>query len=507
VATNSHPPAYEELRTRLAEIYDLGKLAGLAGWDQRTQMPPAGAEARAEQLGTVTRIVHERFVSADIGRLLEQLEEYEGSIDYESLEAGLIRVTRRDYEKLQQVPPELRAEMSRSGAIGQSVWVRARAESDFELFLPQLERNLELKREYVDCFEPAEEDYDLLLDDFEPGMKTAEVRAVFDTLKEGLLPLIAEIAERSEAVDDSCLEGPWPIEAQKRFERKVVDAFGYEEDSWRMDETAHPFASSMSIPDIRLTTRHHEANLTSVFAVMHEFGHGLYERQVDPAFERTPLARGTSLGLHESQSRMWENLVGRSRPFWRRFYPELQETFHERLGDVDLETFYRAVNRVKPSLIRIYADEATYNLHIILRFELEQELITGRLAAADLPEAWDAKMNEYLGVDVPDVADGVMQDTHWASGLVGYFSTYSLGNIISAQLWERVLADVPDVYDQIERAEFGELRTWLREHLHRYGRMFMPKETLERAVGNAIDPAPYLRYLRDKLGEIYEIPR
>jgi carboxypeptidase Taq len=501
------PPALGKLRTRLAEVHDLGKLAGLASWDQRTQMPPAGAAARAEQLGTIARIAHERFVSADIGQLLDELEEYEGSIEYDSLEAGLIRVTRRDYEKLRRVPSALRAEISRSAAIGQSVWERARGESDFELFLPHLERNLELKREYVDCFEPAEEDYDLLLDDFEPGMTTAEVRAVFETLKEGLVPLTREIAERSDAVDASCLQGPWPLEGQKQFERLVVDAFGYDEDSWRMDETAHPFASSMSIPDIRLTTRHHETNLTSVFAVMHEFGHGLYERQVDSAFERTPLARGASLGLHESQSRMWENLVGRSRPFWRRFYPELQRVFPERLGNVELETFYRAVNKVEPSLIRIFADEATYNLHIILRFELEQELITGRLIPADLPEAWDAKMKEYLGIDVPDVADGVLQDTHWASGLVGYFSTYSLGNIISAQLWERVLEDVPDVYEQIERGEFGVLRDWLRQHLHRFGRMFMPKETLERSVGGQIDTAPYLRYLRDKLGEIYDLPR
>ena len=474
------PAAYGELRLRLSEVYDLGKSAALAGWDQRTQMPPAGAPARAEVLGTVTRLAHERFVSDEVGALLEELRSFEESVEYDSDEASLIRVTRHDYEKLRRVPPTLRAEISRAGAIGHTAWERARRESDFALLLRHLERNLELKREYVDCFEPAEEDYDHLLDDFEPGMTTAEVRAVFDEVKEGLVPLIDEVADESRAVDDSCLRGHWPVESQKRFERAVLDAFGYDADSWRTDETEHPFASNLAVTDIRLTTRHHDHNLTSVFAVMHEFGHGLYERQVDLALERTPLARGASLGLHESQSRLWENLVGRSLPFWTRFYPDLQATFSHQLGSVEPETFYRSINKVEPSLIRIYADEATYNLHIILRFELEQELLSGAVAAAELPSAWDARMEEYLGIEVADVADGVLQDMHWAGGLIGYFPTYALGNIISAQLWERLLEDVPDLHEQIELGEFATLRDWLREHLHRHGRKFTPRETLER---------------------------
>ena len=497
------PAAYDELRTRLAEINDIARVVGLAAWDQRTNMPPAGAPVRAEQLGTLTRIVHERFVSDEIGRLLEDLRDFEASADPDSDEASLIRVTRRDYEKLRKVPPELRGEMSRAGAMAQSVWERARRESDFASFLPYLERNIELRRQYVACFEPADEDYDHLLDDYEPGMKTAEVRAVFADLKADLVPLIDEVASRNGEVDASCLEGPWAVEGQKRFERRVLDAFGYDDESWRIDETVHPFASGFAIADIRLTTRHWEDNLTSVFATMHEFGHGLYERQVDPSFERTPLARGASLGLHESQSRMWENLVGRSLPFWRRFYPELQETFPDRLGSIDLETFHRAVNKVQPSLIRIYADEATYSLHIILRFELEQELLSGALPAADLPDAWNAKMKEYLGVDVPDVADGALQDTHWASGSIGYFPTYALGNIISAQIWERLLEDVPDVYERMADGDFASLRDWLREHLHRLGRKYTPQQTLERVVGSPIDAAPYIRYLRRKLGEVY----
>jgi carboxypeptidase Taq len=502
-----HPPAYEELLARLGEVQDLGRAAGLASWDQRTQMPPAGAPARAEVLGTLSRLAHERFVSDEIGQLLEELRPVEEGLEYDSMEASLIRVTRRDYEKLYRVPPELRAEMSRAAVIGQSAWERARRESDFALFAPHLERNLELAREYVACFDQGGEDYDHLLDDYEPGMTTAEVRAVFETLKEGLAPLIEQVAGDEGAIDDSFLRGTWPLEAQQRFERTVLDAFGYDTESWRMDETVHPFASSQSIADIRLTTRHHEHNLTSLFAVMHEFGHGLYERQVDAALERTPLARGTSLGLHESQSRLWENLVGRSLPFWRHFYPRLQEVFPSQLGAVPLQDFYRAVNKITPSLIRIYADEATYNLHVIMRFELEQELLGGSLAVADLPGAWDARMEEYLGVEVPDVADGALQDMHWASGYIGYFATYSLGNIMSAQLWERILADVPELPEQVERGEFAGLRDWLREHLHRHGRKFRPQETLERAVGGPIDTGPYLRYLQAKVDDTYAVSR
>jgi carboxypeptidase Taq len=503
----SAPPAYENLVERLAQVYDLGKLASLAAWDQRTQMPSSGADARAEQLGTISRLAHEHFVSDEIGELLEEVGAYEETLDYDSTEASLIRFTRREYDKLSRVPSELEAETARSAAIAEQVWEVARRESDFPSFLPHLERNIDLRKQYIACFDKADEDYDHALDDFEPGMTTKEVRSVFDSLKKELPPLIEEVVARQDAVDDSCLEGPWPIEGQHEFERVVLHAFGYSDDSWRIDETEHPFEMSIAISDIRLTTRHFPSSLTAVFATMHEFGHGLYERQVDPSLERTPLARGTSLGLHESQSRMWENLVGRSLPFWLRFYPELKRVFPERLDGVSAEDFQRAVSKVRPSLIRIYADEATYNLHIILRFELEQDLLSGTLAPADLPEAWDAKIEEYFGLEVPDVADGCLQDTHWASGIIGYFPTYALGNIMSAQIWERMLEDVPDVYDRIEQGEFGALRDWLREHLHRFGRMFMPKETLERCVGGPLDTGPYLRYLRTKFGEIYGLPQ
>jgi len=497
--------AYEELTTRLGEVVDLYGAAAVLGWDHRTMMPRNGAVARSEQLGTLTRIVHTMFASPEVGKLLDEAEPWAEEQGYDSLEASLVRVVRRDYDKLVRVPPELTAELSRTAAVAVPVWDEARKQSDWAMFQPYLEKVIELRRQYVDCFPAADEDYDLLLDDFEPGMKTAEVRAVFDELKEGLVPLIAEVAGRADAVDDAFLTGDFPSEAQKRVEGQILADFGFTDDSWRLDETVHPFATRSGMDDIRLTTRHHEDNIHSIFSSMHEFGHGIYEYGVDRAFARTPLARGTSLALHESQSRMWENLVGRSRPFWQHYFPLVQEAFPSQFDGVDAEGFYRAVNRVQPSLIRIEADEATYNLHIILRFELEQEMITGRLAAADVPEAWDAKMMEYLGVEVTDVADGALQDTHWAGGSVGYFSTYALGNVASAQLWARISEDIPDVYEQIGRGEFAPLRGWLREHVHQHGRKYMPQELLQRVTGSGLDPQPLLAYLRSKLGELYEL--
>jgi carboxypeptidase Taq len=495
---------FTELKNRLAEVVDLRRAAALLSWDQHTKMPPGGARARAEQLATVGRIAHELFTSDDVGRMLEELRPYEEQLQADSDEASLIRVSRRDWEKARRVPPELRAEMTRAGAMAYEAWVAARQESDFSKFLPYLERNVELKHRYVECFEPPDEVYDVLLDDYEEGMKAADARAVLDDVRRELVPLIEAIAERADAVDDSCLYGDFPLERQKEFERVVLDRFGYSSDSWRLDPTVHPFASGTSTSDIRLTTRYFPDRYESLFSTMHEFGHGLYERQVDPALERTPLCRGASMALHESQSRMWENLVGRSLPFWRFFYPQLQRRFAP-LERVELETFYRAVNKVQPSLIRVEADEVTYNLHIILRFELEQEIMGGDVALADLPEAWNERMKEYLGLDVPNDGQGVLQDVHWSFGGLGYFPTYSLGNVVSAQIWEKVRAAIPDLDAQFERGEFGALREWLRENLHRHGRKFTPQETIARIVGGPMEAGPYIRYLKEKLGGIYGV--
>ena len=491
---------FERFRRRMAEIVDLRRVTSLLFWDQQTMMPPAGAAVRSEQRATLNRLAHELFVSDETGRLLEELRSYEESLDPDSDEASMIRVTRADYEKLRRVPAELAAEMTRAGSDGLQAWAKAKQESDFASFLPALERNVELRRRYIECFDDYDEPYDVLLDDFERGMKTAEVRAVFDELKAELVPLIREVGERGDDGDDAFLRGTFPVDRQEAVGRAVVDAFGFRPGSWRLDPTSHPFAGGGGVSDIRITTHYREADLDSLFATMHEYGHGIYEHQVAPELERTPLGSGVSLGLHESQSRMWENLVGRSLPFWRFFYPRLQDAFPEQLGGVDVERFYRAVNRVQPSLIRIHADEVTYNMHIILRFELEQDIVNGEVELRDLPQTWAERMDAYLGIEVPDDARGVLQDMHWAGGQIGYFSTYSLGNVMSVQIWERVLEDIPDLYERIERGDFAPLREWLGERIHRHGRKFLPAETLERAVGTPIDAGPYLRYLRDKHG-------
>ena len=493
------PKAFDELKTRLAQVTDLGRVRRVLAWDMQVIMPPAGAAVRGEQQATLDRISFDLFVSPETQRLLDELRSYEDSLDPDSDDASLIRVARKDYEKAARVPPELRTEIVKAGTEGFMAWREAKPANDYASFRPFLERHLELRRRYVELFPEADEPYDVLLDDYERGMKAAEVRSVFDRLKEELVPLVAEAGELW-GEDDGTLARSFPADEQEALSREIIDLFGHRDGAWRLDPTVHPFASGGGVNDVRITTKYEPTGLESFFATMHEYGHGLYEHQVAAELDRTPLGSGVSLGMHESQSRMWENLVGRSRPFWRFFYPRLQERFGEQLRDVDEETWFRAVNRVQPSLIRIAADEVTYNMHVILRFELEQDLLAGSVDVGDLPNEWNRRMNDYLGVDVPDDAHGVLQDMHWGMGTIGYFPTYSLGNVMSVQIWERIQDDIPDLDDRLERGQFGPLREWLGEHIHRHGRKFLPQETLERAVGARIDPEPYLRYLREKHG-------
>src|SRR3954452_18403898 len=497
-------PRYLELKERLAEVWDIGKAAAILAWDQQTKMPAGGAPGRAEQLATLGRISHDKFTDPAVGRLLDDLQGFEESQPYDSVEASLVRVTRHDWEKARRVPSDLRAELTRASALALPVWVEARQNSNFASFLPHLRNAIELRHRYIDCFDVGDEPYDILLDDFERGMKTSEVREVFERLRAEQVPLVKAIADSGDPVERP--HGEFPIEDQKTFELEVIGRFGYDPNSWRIDGTVHPFASGGGPDDTRLTTRHFLDSLDGLFATMHEFGHGLYEHQVGRDLDRTPLCRGVSLGVHESQSRMWENLVGRSLPFWRHFFPKLREAFPEPLAGWELDRWFRFVNRVRPSLIRVESDEATYNLHIILRFELEQEILAGTVPLEDLPEIWNARMSDYLGIEVPDDRRGVLQDMHWAGGHIGYFPTYALGNVISAQLWERIRAELPNLDEEFEQGEFSTLREWLRDNLHVHGRKFTPTEMLERVVGGPIDPDPYLRYLRDKLGDIYGLP-
>jgi carboxypeptidase Taq len=487
--------ALEQLKERLGQVIDLSKIARLLSWDQQTMMPPAGTRHRAEQMATVQQLAHEILTAPETGRLLEELRSREDSLDPDSDDAALIRLTRREYEQEVRVPASLRAEAAMAAAEARPVWVKAKAESDFASFLPSLERIVELKLRYVDCLaDGVDERYDVLLDDYEPETTTAGVRRVFEELKPPLTELIAELRQRE--VDDSFLHGDFPPDRQRALAHEVLELFGHRPGSWRIDPTEHPFASGPGRDDVRITTNYQPDSLESLFSTMHEYGHGLYSHQLPQRLERLPTGQACSLGIHESQSRLWENLVGRSLPFWRLFYPRLQETYPEQLGGIELERFHPAVNSVRPGLIRIQADEVTYGMHVMLRFELEQEIVEGRVELRDLPQRWNEKMWDYLGVEVPDDAHGVLQDVHWSGGSIGYFSTYLLGTIASVQIWEAAERDVPELEEHVGRGEFAPLREWLGEHVHALGRKFSPQETLRRATGRALTAEPYLDHLR-----------
>ncbi len=499
----------DELRDHLAEIEDLGYSIRVLGWDQQTMMPPHGAGARADALATLERLSHERFISDRTGTLLDAAEQMTADEEPRSDDASLVRVTRRRWEKARRVPSELAGELARAASLGQEAWVRAREQSNFASFAPYLARNLELAREYVDCFEGFggyECAYDALLDDYEPGMRTSEVERVFNDLRAQLVPLISTLTEHWDAVDVSCLRGSFPIPIQRQLVAEVTGLMGFDPEGWRMDDAVHPFATSFGSSDVRITTRWDEAYFASgLYGAMHECGHGLYEAGVAPALARTPLGHVESLGMHESQSRLWENMVGRGRSFSTVLAPKVGELFGGSLSGLDPDALYRAVNRVEPSFIRVEADEATYGLHIVLRFELEQELIDGRLSVDELPEAWNRRFRDYVGLEVSDDADGVLQDVHWSAGLVGYFPTYALGNLIAGQLWARAHEDLPDLEERIARGQLMPLREWLREHVHRHGAKFTTRELLAQVVGGPIEVGPFVSYLKAKLGDVYGV--
>jgi carboxypeptidase Taq len=498
--------SFEQLRERMAALADLRQAARLLDWDQQTMMPPRGAAARAETIATVQRISHDMFVSDETGRLIERAAAYLDGAPAESDQASLVRVTRRQWEKARRVPSELASDLARAASVGQQAWVVARERSDFAGFAPYLERNFELVRRYVDCFDSFDCAYDVLLDDYEPGGRTTEVAGLFDELKSELRPLITFVDEHADRVDDSPMHGHFPVDRQRQLVRWLLEQMGFDRSGWRIDDAVHPFATGFGNHDVRITTRWDERFLpTSVYGAMHECGHGLYEEGVAQSLQRTPLGHVESLALHESQSRLWENMVGRGRPFCGVLAPRIAELFGGPLSELDGDVLYRAVNRVSPSLIRVEADEVTYGLHVIVRFELEQELVDGRLAIRDLPEAWNARYDEYLGVTVPDDAHGVLQDVHWAAGLIGYFPTYALGNLIAGQLFERAYEDLPDLEEQIGAGELHGLREWLREHVHRHGSKFSTTELLDRVVGGPIAVDPFIDYLKHKLSRVYEL--
>ncbi len=490
-----------QLKQILGEIADLSRAASVLGWDQQVNMPPGGGEARGQQLATLGKLAQEKFISDEVGRLLEELKsEY---ADPETDDGAMIRVAARDYDKAKRVPPEFVARQAMVTSKAFEAWVKAKDKSDFSTFQPHLEKVLELVKEYISFFPPAEHPYDVLLDDYEPGMKTAEVREIFGNLRPKQVELIRAIRDAKQVKNDF-LRKKYPERKVWEFSERIIEKFGYDFSRGRQDKAPHPFATTFSVNDVRITNRFEPDNpLATLFSAMHEAGHAMYEQGINPAYERTPLANGASLAVHESQSRMWENIVGRSLPFWEHFFPELKKTFPSQLDGVGVKAFYKAVNKVEPSLIRVNADEATYNLHIMLRLEIEIGMVEGGIAVKDLPEIWKAKMREYLGITPPDDARGVLQDVHWSYGSIGYFSTYALGNIISAQLWEAVNKDIRDLDDQIRKGKFDELRGWLHEKIHVHGRKYDPQDLVQKVTGSRINSDAYVRYLTTKYSDIY----
>lgn len=491
----------EELRRRAGEIADLHGIGGLLLWDQNTMMPPGGAAARADQFEALERILHDRITDPGLAKLLDALEPWAADQDPDSDDAALHRALRRDHHKAVNVPTDLAAEISSAAAHAQQAWMEAREAQDFKRFQPALERVLDLQARYIACFDGTGEfahPYDVLLDDYEPGLTTAELTALFDNLQAELVPLVSAAAAAGE--DGPVFAGRFPVDKQKTLTDELLRAVGYDPEHWRLDAAVHPFARSMAHTDVRLTTRWEEDDLAmAVYSCLHEFGHGLYEAQMDPAHYRTTLAEATGLGVHESQSRLWENLVGRSKPFCEWLLPLLRRHLGGPFEAIDVDQLYRDVNQVRLSLIRIEADETTYNLHVALRFELELALVEGRLSVAELPDAWNEATHRLLGLETPSLLEGVLQDIHWGAGMIGYFPTYTIGNLMSAQLWTALAADLPDVEERIAAGDFAPLREWLREHIHRHGRKYTSRELLKRTTGEELRVEPLLAYLEGKL--------
>jgi len=495
-----------ELKTRLLEVNDLESAAALLSWDQSTYMPSGGAAARGRQLATLGQLAHEKFTDPAIGRLLDDLQPYAESLPYEADDAGLLRVTRHDYERSVKVPPSFTAKFYSHTAAAYDAWTRARPENNFAAVLPLLEKTLELSRQYADFFPGYAHIADPLIDSSDYGMQAASVRSLFAALREQLVPIVHAIAAQPPA-DDSCLKQPYDEAQQLAFGMDAIRRYGYDFERGRQDKTYHPFMTKFSLGDVRITTRVDPNNLgQALFSTLHESGHALYEQGINMEYEGTPLANGTSAGIHESQSRLWENIVGRSRGCWQFFYPRLQAAFPAQLGKVSLDTFYRAINKVERSLIRTDADEVTYNLHVMMRFDFELELLEGKLELRDLPEAWWERMKADMGVTPPDDRDGVLQDVHWYAGTIGgAFQGYTIGNVLSAQFFEGATCAHPQIADEIATGEFGTLHGWLKQNVYQHGRKYTAAELVERATGGPLTFEPYIRYLRAKYGELYSL--
>jgi carboxypeptidase Taq len=494
----------KQLKGRLMDIYDLGMSAALLRWDQATYMPPGGGEAHGRQMALLSRLAHEQLTDPAFGKLLEQSERETANMPYDSDEAALVRVTRREFDRATQVPGSFVSEMQTHAAQSYQAWTVARPKNDFATMRPMLEKTLDLSRRLANYFPGYESIADPLIDFEDFGMKASSVRAVFSELRSRLVPIVEAITDKPVA-DDRCLRQHAPEAQQLGFGLEVIRAFGYDFERGRQDKTHHPFMTKFSLGDIRITTRVREDEITdALFSTLHESGHAMYEQGIRMDFEGTPLANGTSAGVHESQSRLWENLVGRSRGFWEHFYPKLQGVFTEQLRAVPLDTFYRAINKVEKTLIRTDSDEVTYNLHVMLRFDFELDLLEGRLAIKDLPDAWRARFKEDFGIQATDDKDGVLQDVHWYAGQIGgLFQGYTLGNILSAQFFDAAERAKPTIRAEIAGGQFGTLHGWLKENVYQHGAKFTADELVRRATGGPMSVDPYIQYLWGKFKPLY----
>ncbi len=492
-------------KEKINEVADLVGAQAVLGWDQQTYMPAGGAEGRGEQLSTLAKLTHDQFISDEVGALLEDLLPYAEKLDPNSDDARLIKVTAREYKKQKLIPSKWVSEFAQLTTVAQEAWVSARADSNFKHFQPYLEKIVQMRREYANYFAPYAHIYDPLLDDYEPGLKTAEVQQIFNKLRTAQVELIRAIINRPQ-VNNDFLQVTLDEKKQWDFGVDVITKFGYDWQRGRQDKAAHPFTTTFSLGDVRITTRFiPNSGSSALFSTMHECGHALYEQGISPALRRTLLMTGASMALHESQSRLWENLVGRSKEFWECFYPKYQSLFPETFGNVGLDEFYQGINKVAPSLVRVEADEATYNLHVMLRLEMEIGMLDGSMQISDLPAIWNDKMRDYLGLVPPDDGVGVLQDIHWAGGMIGYFPTYSLGNLVSVQLWEKILEDIPALPAHIRQGNFEPLLTWLHDKVHSHGAKYDPQDMVKRITGSTITPEPYMNYLTKKYSDIYHL--
>ncbi|MBU0616740.1 MAG: carboxypeptidase M32 [Planctomycetes bacterium] len=493
--------AYDAFIARVKELHTTHAIAALLEWDHETYMPKGGAADRANHMALVAGLAHEKLTADELGNLLAQLEKNDFGDDFAA--ATNVREIRREHDRAVKLPKSLVQDIAKASTLAREAWVEARQGSDFSKFAPHLERLLDLKRRVADLIGWTTEPYDALMDEFEPGARAAEVQAVFDGVKAELVPLVAAIKNAPRQPDKSIRERHCPRAAQEAFNRRIVEALGLDFDAGRIDVSTHPFCTSMSPRDVRITTRFDENYMPmSLFGVMHECGHALYEQGLDAAHTGTPMAQSASLGIHESQSRLWENQVGRGRPFWQHFYPQLQEAFPS-LADVKMDDWCFVINTVEPSFIRVEADEVTYGLHIMLRFDIERRMIRNEIALNDIPEAWNAGMKDLLGVTPPNDAQGCLQDIHWSMGIFGYFPTYALGNLYAAQFFEAAKQAMPDVDEQLARGELKPLREWLRENVHRHGKRYRAHDLVTRVSGRDLSPQPFIDYLNAKFRPLY----